>query len=696
MSLGGSEILSEQPGNVTTPIPSLVFLTDALIDQCPRNIDGSIRIKDVVDLINGDPSHSVASALGIPSAHDISQLFSESQFGVKATTITRDGLLEILQTTRFTATSSSVVSNSSGTTSAVLASDSLMQASSVLGDDVSQVPSPPLSPSLASNDVLGDRRRAEVRGVPFPKPPPENMSLPPKAPKNPPLRSPKRKRFTIGVEGGNVRADARGRYTEVLRDDPNNTDALEHIGFFYVDAGKPTKALEALNRARMLGCDNLRLWRSTGRAHYLKWRQTWGNLESELGSTDIPMQRVLRKMPDDEHLQAAHLAYERCTQFHMFVPDSKFWHELGVIYFHFRAYEGAIGVFRHITRDDPKYEQLNEVVVLCGIMYYRLKKYAESIECWKKVLHDPPLGFKERNVLFILGYLHRLNGDDDASQASFEEVYDFVRKRNLQVSEEQYSRVKSTRDYVQDPDTWYNECRLYVRNGFYELAEDTLKQALKYSKDVDAKLGVPNYSSEKLKEIWVGLSRTWAFRMNKEEALKAMVEAQAARPYDYYVRESLIQMDPDPDKWTDIFVMESKHALSLSRTVRGHLERQRLRRERKVMGVAATKMARIFRGVRWRIRLKSLYLTLVDRRKHVRTRRSRALVRMQSIARMLKMRNDFFKKKYAALKISSGIRGLLGRTKALRRRNEVMEQIRRRNNRAATIIQSTARGFALR
>ncbi len=49
----------------------------------------------------------------------------------------------------------------------------------------------------------------------------------------------------IGVEGGNVRADARGRYTEMLRDDPNNTDALEHIGFFYVGARKPTKALEA-------------------------------------------------------------------------------------------------------------------------------------------------------------------------------------------------------------------------------------------------------------------------------------------------------------------------------------------------------------------------------------------------------------------------------------------------------------------
>ena len=201
---------------------------------------------------------------------------------------------------------------------------------------------------------------------------------------------------------------------------------------------------------------------------------------------------------------------------------------------------------------------------------------------------------------------------------------------------------------------------------------------------------------EHLKNIWVGLSRTYAFRKMYDKSLECMVEAQACRPYDYYVRESLVAMDPNPEKWNDVFLMESKHALSLSRYVRGHLERQRIRRERKIMGAAATKMARIFRGVRWRVRLKSLYLTLVDRRKNVRTRRSRALIRMQSIARMLKIRNEFFRTKMAALKISSGIRGLLGRTKALRRRNEVMEMIRRRNNRAATIVQCCARGFALR
>ena len=39
---------------------------------------------------------------------------------------------------------------------------------------------------------------------------------------------------------------------------------------------------------------------------------------------------------------------------------------------------------------------------------------------------------------------------------------------------------------------------------------------------------------------------------------------------------------------------------------------------------------------------------------------------------------------------------MLGRLKALRRRNEVMEEIRRRNYKAATTIQSAARGFALR
>jgi hypothetical protein len=173
------------------------------------------------------------------------------------------------------------------------------------------------------------------------------------------------------------------------------------------------------------------------------------------------------------------------------------------------------------------------------------------------------------------------------------------------------------------------------------MAYDALNIAYKYSVDMDSKLGVPNYSRENLKKIWVGISRTWAFRGEPSKALEAMIEAQAVRPYDFYVRDSLIQMDPNPDQWTDIFHMESKHALMLTRLVRGHLERQRLRRERRIMGNAATKMARIFRGVRWRVRLKGLYLTLVDRRRNVRAKRNRALLKLQSIGRMSKARNNY-------------------------------------------------------
>jgi tetratricopeptide (TPR) repeat protein len=658
---GGSSILLSEtsfpfPPTTTTPVSSLVFLVEAIYDQCPK-FDGSIQIKDVIDLIKSDPNSSVASALGLPSSEGIERLFPKqpnsyvdvnetkndnrkntnntttttTTTNTNTTTITKDDLFALFHSTRALTSPSTIES----TRSALISSSPSL--SSLLPNGVSE--------TVVSEEEDGSaeaaRKVAQVRGVPFPKLPPENMLLPPKAPKNPAPRSPKRHKFTIGVEGGNTRADARGRYAEVLRVDPNNTDALEHIGFFYVNNNQPTKALQALNRARALGCDNLRLWRSTGRAHYLKWRLKWSTLESPIDSTEIPMKRILLEMPDDEHLQAAHLAYERCTKFHLFVPDSKFWHELAEIYFHFKAYEGALGVVRHITRDDPKYIHMNEVIAMCGVMYFRLKQYDRAIECWTKVLHDPPYTFKERNILFILGRLHMLSNNVEKSKSSFEEVYDFVRKRNLQVSEEQYSRVNSARDYMQDPDTWLDECRHYMDKGYYEMAYDALNIAYKYSVDMDSKLGVPNYSRENLKKIWVGISRTWAFRGEPSKALEAMIEAQAVRPYDFYVRDSLIQMDPNPDQWTDIFHMESKHALMLTRLVRGHLERQRLRRERRIMGNAATKMARIFRGVRWRVRLKGLYLTLVDRRRNVRAKRNRALLKLQSIGRMSKARNNY-------------------------------------------------------
>ena len=40
----------------------------------------------------------------------------------------------------------------------------------------------------------------------------------------------------------------------MLQADPNNIDALEHIGYFFVKSLQPKKALDALNRAHRLGC----------------------------------------------------------------------------------------------------------------------------------------------------------------------------------------------------------------------------------------------------------------------------------------------------------------------------------------------------------------------------------------------------------------------------------------------------------
>jgi tetratricopeptide (TPR) repeat protein len=329
-------------------------------------------------------------------------------------------------------------------------------------------------------------------------------------------------------------------------------------------------------------------------------------------------------------------------------------------------------------------------------VYFRLGRYAESIHCWKRVLHSPPEHMKERHVLFVLARLHELNGDQKAAGECFEEVYDFVRKFNLQVSAEQYSRVKSTREYVADADTWLDHARVLMQRGYYFMVEDALRVALDKQRDQDAAHGVLDYPKENLKEIWVALARSHCFRLDADQALQALIKAQEARPYDYYVRQSLMDIDPAPEKWSDLFVMESAYALILTRLVRGFLERQRLRRERRVMGAAATKMARIFRGVRWRIRLKGMYLQLIERRSRVRTRRNWALLKMQSIGRMIKTRNEFIDYKHAALVISSGVRGMIGRTRAMRRRNEIMEAIRRRNNRAATTVQACARGFALR
>ena len=140
---------------------------------------------------------------------------------------------------------------------------------------------------------------------------------------------------------------------------------------------------------------------------------------------------------------------------------------------------------------------------------------------------------------------------------------------------------------------------------------------------------------------------------------------RAAMPYDAFVRNEP-EKSVSKMRWRHIFQMETEYAIWIQAAIRRFLAKLRVARSRKVLGTAAQKMQRIFRGMRWRMRMKVMYSDLARRREIVNQRRMGAILKLQAIFRMIVAKRYLRRFVQAAIVIEAGVRGLIGRNRTLR------------------------------
>ena len=238
-----------------------------------------------------------------------------------------------------------------------------------------------------------------------------------------------------------------GRYEQALKANPEDLEALEHLGVFLVGTEDINKCIEVLTKAIELGSKDPQVYRAIASANFEMWKKD---------------QTV------EEFLINSHKYYEQCCRImaksggsydDVFQADVLY--ELARVYFYYGSFEGALKLLSNIMMEVPLYKQMNEVMLLNASCLWRLELYEESIKYWEHILDNSPDPYTERDIIFICARMHQKLGKLQDASMSFSEVFQESRRKNFIPFE-----IKTVRQFVNTPDTWTNVARLHIKRGF--------------------------------------------------------------------------------------------------------------------------------------------------------------------------------------------------------------------------------------
>jgi tetratricopeptide (TPR) repeat protein len=476
------------------------------------------------------------------------------------------------------------------------------------------------------------------------------------------------------------RPEIKGRYEQALKTNPDDLEALEHLGVFLVGTGDDHKSIEILEKAINLGSKSILVLKGLGDANFFIWKRD--------------------SIDNEKHLVEAYKAYEKCCREMAKTKnvDEKLQADvlfgLAQVYFFYGTYEGALKLLSNIMMDLPLYDKMGETMLLNAACLWRLGLYEESIKYWEHIMNDSPDPYKARHIVFVIGRMYsKLGRQTDASMA-YTETFAEMRKKNFIPF-----HIQTARAFVNTPDTWVDMAKLHMERGFWEQAVDMLLEGSDKARDIDAQFGVEDYDREKLKILHSCLFKCYRHIGNHTKALKSLEDAHAAQPYDHEVRALLLVHTTDPEqreKWRHYFDVEERFSIKMQKVFRGNRGRAFARRKRKFEDETVLKIQRRFRGNRARRRFMKTWKVLKARHERQLRKRAAAIVTAQSVLRMCYYRMSYVKSRNAIITIQSAWRGMAGRLKAMRTRAIKMDLINRNRRRMAIIIQSAFRGYRLR
>lgn len=180
--------------------------------------------------------------------------------------------------------------------------------------------------------------------------------------------------------------DAVENYRRALAQEPDNPRFNYRVASALADSGEPEDALDYYREAISLDDENARYWFEKGLS-----LDAVGDYTEALDAytTAIEMQPRLRMAEHD--------------------PGGEHYHALGDLYYRFRLYQEAIGVYENGVENNPNSARLRHGLGLAAI---ELERYDVAVEAFEAALERDP---EHQAANFSLAEAYRESGDIDAA-----------------------------------------------------------------------------------------------------------------------------------------------------------------------------------------------------------------------------------------------------------------------------------------
>ncbi|KAL5526239.1 hypothetical protein ACEPAG_7578 [Sanghuangporus baumii] len=157
-----------------------------------------------------------------------------------------------------------------------------------------------------------------------------------------------------------------------------------------------TKAIEYFQRVIGIQRDNGEVWRSLGHCYLMM---------NDLQKAYSAYRQALYLLPNPKE-------------------DPKLWYGMGILYDRYGSLDHAEEAFASVLHMDKAldFDKANEILFRLGIIYKQQGKYTDSLDCFDRILRNPPNPLAHADIWFQIGHVYEQQKDYIRAKDAYERV----------------------------------------------------------------------------------------------------------------------------------------------------------------------------------------------------------------------------------------------------------------------------------
>ncbi|KAH9487170.1 General transcriptional corepressor ssn6 [Psilocybe cubensis] len=185
-------------------------------------------------------------------------------------------------------------------------------------------------------------------------------------------------------------------YENALRHNPTSVSGLTQVaGIARIKENYP-KAVDFFQRVLGIEEDNGEIWSALGHCYLM---------QDDLQKAYSAYQQALYLLPNPKE-------------------DPKLWYGIGILYDRYGSLDHAEEAFASVLRmsKDLDFDKENEILFRLGIIYKQQGKFQESLECFDRILRNPPSPLAHADIWFQIGHVFEQQKNHVQAKDAYERV----------------------------------------------------------------------------------------------------------------------------------------------------------------------------------------------------------------------------------------------------------------------------------